>query len=104
MEAGSHSSVVQYVGERDQRHSLMVCQVSTHDRVIFTFGHPLAGVIERFVETINPLSTSLSELRKVLHCRVRVDHGRQCGGVGRDHQILAESAHEPQTRYTKSRV
>src|ERR1019366_7508535 len=104
METGPHCAVLQYVGESDQRHSLVVCQVSAHHRVISSFGHSLAGVIERFVETVNTLATGRGELRKVLRRRIWVDHGRQCSGVRRDNQIFAESALIPQSRHAKSRV
>ena len=96
MKAGAHRAVVKRVGERDDRHALMVRHVGAHD------GHRLAlretgrRVVERLIPAVSTTPARAGQTRKVSHRRVRRDHRGQRRGVRRDHGVVAEAALESQ--------
>ena len=104
METSAHRAIVQHVRDRDQRHSLMVGEVSAHDGDGFAFGQACTCVIKSFVETIRAPSARLFQPGKVLHGRFWVNHRRKRSGVWSDDDIFAETALEPQSGHAKTRV
>ena len=57
---------------------------------------PARRVVERLVEPEAPRRALAGQAAEVRSGGRRVDHGRQRGGVGRDHQVLGEPALESQ--------
>ena len=82
----------------------MVCHVSAHEAGVVAFRETGDRVVERLVESVSPAGAEGGEPREVLGRRGGVDHRRQGGRVGRDHQVLAEAALQPQARNAEVRV
>ena len=60
VEAGAHRPVVEGVGDRDQRHALVVRHVGPHDRDRLVLGQTRRGVVERLV----PAETAAARPRR----------------------------------------
>src|SRR5713101_2587890 len=101
VEPGAHRSVVEGVIDRYQRHPLVMRHVSSNDCYFLTLGETRRCVIERFVAAITTHAARRSEAGKVARCSFRIDHRGQGRRVRRNHDILTESALEPQSGNAK---
>ena len=52
VKAAAHRAIIQRIGERDQKHALMVRHVGANDGDVLSFRQAGARVIERLVEAI----------------------------------------------------
>ena len=104
VKARPHGAVMQHVRYRDQGHALVVRHVGAHEAGGFAFRQTGGRVVERLVESVGPAGAEGGEPLEVLGRGAGIDHRRQGGRVGRDHEVLAEAALEPQARNTEVRV
>jgi len=89
----THSPVEDDVGDRDDRHALVVRHVTAHDLVLLAFGDPPSGEVERLVEAVASPRAQLGQAPVVDHRLTGIDHGRQAGRIGCDHQVVRQTAH-----------
>ena len=104
VEALAHAAVEQHVGERDERHALVVRHVGADHRDARALGEARARVVERLVEAVRAPAARARELDEVARRRGGIDHRRQRRRVRRDHQVLAEPALEPEPGHAEARV
>ncbi len=104
MEEGANAPAQQCIGDRHDRHALVMRHECPHDRNWHAFRHARGRVVERFVEAEAPARAGCTQPLKVARGGVRRDHRRERGRIGRDHQVLVEIALEPQLRHAEARI
>ena len=104
VEARAHRTGPEDIGERDQRHPLMMGHVGAHHGHLRPFREPGPRVVERLVEPERPPRARPRERDEVAGRRPGVDHRRQPGRVGSDHEVLAESSLEAEAGHAEVRV
>jgi len=101
MEACAHLAVLQGIGDGDDGHALMVRHVIAHDDERLAIRQACRSEVQRFEEAVAPERTHLRHAPEVLLGASRVDHGREPGGIGRDHQIFRQPSLEAQARHAE---
>lgn len=96
VEAVAHQPVEQHGVEAEHRHALMVGHEALHHRVALVVQQPAGRVVHRLVESVVTAGSQPGEVREVVEGRPGVDHRREPRGIGRDDQVIAEPAHQPQ--------
>ena len=104
VEALAQAPAEEHVGERGQGHALVMRHVGAHHRHPGPLGPPRAREVQRLVEAVGALPAQARELDEVSRRRGRVDHGGERGRVGRDHEVLAQPALEPEPWHAEARV
>ena len=101
MEALSHRAVKDRVGDRDDRHALMMRHEGADESEALAFRNPRGGEIHGLVKSI---AAPRAHRRQSLEIRGRgrgINHGRQAGRIRRDDAIFAQSAFQSETRHAK---
>ena len=104
VEPPRHHIEKERVGQGHQAHPLMVRHERPDDDPPLALGHPIAGVVERLIETIGSLGTLLGKAAEVFQGLARREHRGHDRRVGGDDMILLQSLLEPQPRHTESLV
>ena len=98
MESLAHHPLEQGVGDRDDRHSLVVRHERADDRDLLSVQQPARREVER-LEKSEAAARAESRQAREIACRGdRVDHRGERGRVGRDDGVLAQSALQPEPR------
>ena len=100
----AHDSVQQHVGDRDDRHALVVRHEGAHDRAVRSGGHAAAGVVDRLVVAIAAERAGRGQPVEIDHRLRRFDHGRQGRCIRRDDGVRAESPLQAESRHAEVRV
>ena len=61
-------------------------------------------VVERFVEAVAAARAGCREALEVARSRLRIDHGRERGGIGRDDGVLAQAALQAEAGHAEVRI
>src|SRR5579872_2687321 len=97
MEAVSHQAVQKSIGDRGDRHTLVVGHESAHNGYAISVRDSGSREVQRLVETVTAASAEGLEPLEVLYCGSRVDHARQGGGVGSNHGIIRQPSFQAET-------
>ena len=103
-EALLHRAVENRVGQREQAHAGVVGHERAHDGAGFSARQARRRVIDGFVEAVTADEIHRGEALQVDAGLHRRDHQGQGRGVGRDHQILGQSALEAEARHAEGAV
>ena len=104
VEPRGHPALPQHVRQRDQGHPLMVRHVGAHDGHRRAFGEPRSRIVERLVEAIRSAGAHVRETPQVLRGGRGLDHRGEGGRIGRDDEVVAETALEPEAGNPEVRV
>ncbi|OIQ65877.1 hypothetical protein GALL_525600 [mine drainage metagenome] len=104
MEAVSHQAVQQGIGDRGDRHALVVGHESAHNGNAISVRDPGSREVQRLVETVTAAGAEGLEPLEVPRGGLRVDHARQGGGVGSDHGIVRQPPLQAETWNAEVRV
>ncbi|EDT03388.1 hypothetical protein BamIOP4010DRAFT_3075 [Burkholderia ambifaria IOP40-10] len=104
VEEGANAPAQQRIGDRHDRHALVMRHERPHDGNRHAFRHARGRVVERFVEAEASARAGRAQPLEVARGGVRRDHRRERGRIGRDHQVLVEIALEPQLRHAEARI
>ena len=100
----AHRAAVQRVGDRHQRHALVMRHVRAHDGDALAFGHARRRIVQRFVPAEMTEAACCEQPREVLRRGFRIDHRRQRRRVWCDHRVLAQPALQPESGHAEVRV
>ena len=92
VEAVSHHAVQQGVGDRGDRHALVVGHEGAHNGDALAVRDPGPREVQRLVETVTAAGADGLEALEVPHGGLRVDHACQGGGVGSDYGVVRQPA------------
>ena len=101
MEAPPHDPVQHGIGDRDDRHALVMRHEGPHHGHRLPGRNPARRVVQRLVEAIAALAAGRRKPHEVADRRPGIDHRRQRGGVGSDHDVGVQAALQAQTRDAK---
>ena len=82
----------------------MMGHVATDNGDPLAFRQPDGSEIECFVKPETAQGTFPLQSPEVFHSSMGQVHGSQSGGVGGNHQILAQTPFQTQSGYAKSRI
>ena len=103
-EAPLERVVEQQVGQRQQRHALVVRHVRPDDRLRLAARHARGRVVDGLVQPEVTERALDGEPLQVVAGGLRLDHQRERGSVGRDHQLVAEPALQAKPRHAERAV
>ena len=101
MEALSHRAVEDRVGDRDDRHALMMRHEGADESEALAFRNPGGGEIHRLIESIPAPGAQCRQSFEIRGRGRGIDHGRQAGRIRRDDAIFAQSAFQSEARHAK---
>ena len=97
----THHAVEHRVGERDNRHPLMMRHEISNDRDMAARGKPRRRVVERFVEAIPTLAASGFQGLEIAHRQMRLNHRGECRRIRCDDNVVAKPALKTQPGYAE---
>ena len=101
VEPRAHLTVMQNVSDGDNRHALVMRHEVVNNREVLVVRQSRAGEIECFVEAVPPARPQSRKACVVSLRSVRIDHGREAGRVGRNHEIFGKPALQAKPRNSK---
>ena len=104
MKARSHLAVMQRVGKRHDGHALMMGHIGAHDFELRALRQAGRGVIDRFVPAIRAADAETLQGDIVSRRRGRIDHRGKAAGIGRDHDVVAQAAFQPEVGDTETGI
>ena len=91
VEAVAVDAVEDRVGDREDRHAVVVRHHVADDRMVDAVAQPRAGEVDRVVKAVRPLGPDRAQRGKVLERRLRAQLRRHDRRVGRDNLIVPRS-------------
>ena len=92
-----HHVAVQNVVERQKRHALMMHHEGANHDAALAFGNTGAREIDTLVKAVRAARTKNFQSLQVVQRTARIDHQRETTRIGRDHEIVFQSAFQPQS-------
>ena len=104
MEARPHDPIQHGIGDGDDRHALVMRHEGAHHSDRLAVRNPGRREVQRLVEAKPPARADHRKPGQVAYGRLRIDHGRQGGGIGRHHGVGAQAALQTQPWYAEVRI
>ena len=92
---------MQDVGQRGDRHALVVRHDRAHDRGFLAFTQARGGEVDGLPESVGPERPGRGQPSEVSRRRGGIDHRGERRRVGRDDEVLGEPALQPEAATPK---
>ena len=101
VKARAQQAVLHRIGDRGDRHALVMCHEAADQGMRQSGRHPVCGEIDRLIEPEPPLGPDPGQPFVILKRPVRIDHGGQPAGIGRDDPVFLQAALQAQSRHAE---